>query len=361
MKTVSGFSIFETYWNSLRGDNRMPLKSDFDPVGVSSLMSQMSVFELRSNSHLHVRLIGSSLFEQGKASQTGINQFDIIDPAQKNMMSRVLDDLLIHPCMVGFSTLRTYRSGRQVHTQGNAFPFEDSNGEARFMIIVFDIDRDELRLIDDDDVLTQVEYTEIEFQDIGCGIPDWSFAVSDIRDVSFPWYDDAFAEFLSYWRSLERAGEEFPSRNSFNPMRLPKLLPHLWVAERYGDEVTSRLIGTALTNRDSMHLENGSSFRELACESDYDRFLEVLRICEDEKRMCYITTKRNLGEIAQGYHMLLLPFRREEDDHQQFIALEFARAGVSSIAEPSSFPVYDINYTILDLDRQPVQERASAR
>jgi len=57
-----------------------------------------------------------------------------------------------------------------------------------------------------------------------------------------------FDDLLTYWHRLrEEAGGVVPTRQQFNPMEVPKLLPFMFMVERQAPEkLMIRLVGTAL-------------------------------------------------------------------------------------------------------------------
>lgn len=74
--------------------------------------------------------------------------------------------------------------------------------------------------------------------------------------------DAALAGFLTYWHRL-RGMAALPSRGSFQPGDIPRLLPYLTVAEPLGERFRVRLVGTEVHNRIKRPVRIGMMLDEL--------------------------------------------------------------------------------------------------
>jgi len=88
-----------------------------------------------------------------------------------------------------------------------------------------------------------------------------------------------FEALLSYWKGLPKNGRHVPSKASFNPMQVPKMLPYLYFGERITQfDIRLRLVGDELVEPVQMMVPSRNIYESIPrgdwdiIDQYYDRF-----------------------------------------------------------------------------------------
>jgi len=173
------FQTFYDYWDALRGEALVPLKSEFDPLKVPSLMSLMSVLQWVPPDILYIRLIGTRIVEQAHEELTGTNLVDVVHEPQKQMIVEYNAAQFAHVAVGVIQTKRRYASGKSVDVKYAFIPFKGDGGELDIAIGVHKADLEANRQVAPDDPLLHAEIFTYRFVDIGNGVPDLAFSADD--------------------------------------------------------------------------------------------------------------------------------------------------------------------------------------
>lgn len=97
---MSQFDIFLDYWRSLpcEAGCDIPRKSAFNPADVKKLLPCITIHERLGRCDMRCRLTGTAIDEMFGRNFTGINLFDLYDPADHDFFAGLHDNMLNIPC-----------------------------------------------------------------------------------------------------------------------------------------------------------------------------------------------------------------------------------------------------------------------
>jgi hypothetical protein len=125
-----------TYWQGLaRRRGGVPLRSEFDPIAVPSLLSSLLIVERISAEAYKIRLQGTGFEGRGIEDWTG--QIWVDDPLDPDngpsfeLFRQVLDT----PCGLRIVGIEQSSSRRLVRFEAVGFPLADDDGTPRFIVV----------------------------------------------------------------------------------------------------------------------------------------------------------------------------------------------------------------------------------
>jgi hypothetical protein len=105
-----------------------------------------------------------------------------------------------------------------------------------------------------------------------------------------------------YWRS-KCSGERLPSRRDIDPVEIPRLLPHILLAEIWQEPflVRYRLAGTALAELYGFDYTGSYLSREREGDEGYAYYIEIYRqVCRDKRPLF----GRDSVHIRERHHIV---------------------------------------------------------
>ncbi len=107
-------------------------------------------------------------------------------------------------------------------------------------------------------------------------------------DVSLPLepntWDPQLVELYNYWKSIKPSPNRLPSRQDFDPMDVPKLLPILWMFDVHHHPLRFkfRLLGTSITpivGKEATNEWLDEAFPEVTATGVYEDYTYVAQSC----------------------------------------------------------------------------------
>lgn len=124
------FEQFTKYWKSLQAaaTGPIPLWSQFDPSKITPLLPYVYILEHRSETDMHVRLIGTSLDEVSGVAITGLNYLDVCPPQDAPIYTEVTKHVFDKPCASLLVRDVTFESGKSYTLSSLGFPMDNTDG-----------------------------------------------------------------------------------------------------------------------------------------------------------------------------------------------------------------------------------------
>jgi hypothetical protein len=172
---IEEFHSFYDYWQDLRGDILVPYKSDFDPLKIRTHMGRMTLCQLVPPDGVIVRLMASGLAEHSNIEKTGHNLLDSVQQSQKPLVYNAFDAVCTAPCVSRTLIIRHFEDDLTAKSHSLYFPFIGAEGETDIIISVDKHVNDPSDKYIGDCKEKYMELAELDFFDIGAGMPNWSF------------------------------------------------------------------------------------------------------------------------------------------------------------------------------------------
>ncbi|MEL7257107.1 MAG: PAS domain-containing protein [Pseudomonadota bacterium] len=94
---------FEAYWNSMRRDGDVPMRTDIDPRGIESLLSNAFVAEKIAPGMARMRIAGTHLCDVMGLEVRGMPVSSLIDPEDRDRLADALVELFERPATLRLS------------------------------------------------------------------------------------------------------------------------------------------------------------------------------------------------------------------------------------------------------------------
>lgn len=120
--TPKSFLDLWVYWYSIRYGKVLPDVADFDPMRITRLLPDISVFERRKPDELIYRLAGTAIAERMGHDPTGENLVDLTDPARHAFVTDLFTGIIETPAGAFVRYENTYASGRKAMVQSFFLP-----------------------------------------------------------------------------------------------------------------------------------------------------------------------------------------------------------------------------------------------
>ena len=99
----SELDAFEAYWNSMRRDGDVPLRTEIDPRGIESLLSNAFVTEKIAPGLARLRIAGTHLCDVMGLEVRGMPLSALIEPEDRDRLADALVDLFERPAILKLS------------------------------------------------------------------------------------------------------------------------------------------------------------------------------------------------------------------------------------------------------------------
>jgi hypothetical protein len=161
-----------TAWSKLPRPEIVPLRANFDPCDIASILPVISLIERAGPDEWRVRVAGTELERRWGRGLAGMTYAEVMSPQAVDVTHCEFDAICRQPC--GSWSLRhlELRSGRRLQTETLRLPLRDKDGEISLILscngeLSAEIVReaDQLREI--------VTVFEQAFFDLGAGIPNF--------------------------------------------------------------------------------------------------------------------------------------------------------------------------------------------
>ena len=178
--------VFYEYWQGLRADAPLPLRSQLRPADIKELLPFMTVVEhIPERQSAKFRLLGTAVEERFGKNFAG-QELQINDEFQSsNAMSHMLANVFSFPCGCRVVVEEEYLTTRKGVVESINLPFAGPDGQARFSVAVSKQISEYIRDFTEERGLEGQNIFEYDFMDIGFGVPDKDELPEAIRAVSF--------------------------------------------------------------------------------------------------------------------------------------------------------------------------------
>lgn len=178
--------LFYEYWQELRGDDPLPMRSQLKPSDIKPLLPFMSVVEhIPERQTAKFRLLGTAVEERFGKNFAGQELPITEDVQSNNAMAHMLANIFTLPCGCRVVVEEEYRTTRKGVVESINLPFAGPDGRTQFAISVAKQISEYIRDLTEERGLEGQSVFEYDFMDIGFGVPDKSTLPDSMRAVSF--------------------------------------------------------------------------------------------------------------------------------------------------------------------------------
>jgi hypothetical protein len=167
---------FETFWRSLRGDNLIPKRSDFQPGKARRFLSDLVLVEVQSAQEgvLRIRVTGGRFDELVGSDLSGCNPADFFPEAYRADTVASFHLLDETPCGLWQITPAHLVRGYAVHLEITMFPLAPDQNGSPFLLCHVQSLGDLMRAhLPTPNGLGLDTAAAFEFLDVGAGVPVW--------------------------------------------------------------------------------------------------------------------------------------------------------------------------------------------
>lgn len=193
--------LFE-YWKSLprERDTCIPARQNFLPTDLHSVLPRLSLLKRHHRYQVHVSMIGTANNASWRSPFIGMNAFDLTAPAMRENSAKLYAAILDQPAAALMKENITAKSGKIRCIQSLYLPMADRSSKATYIVGCSSYRRKPCYSSTNDRLLPAHNHVmDVDFIDIGCGMPDVRFEQIepvDAPNLSFHWWE----RFLPDWR-----------------------------------------------------------------------------------------------------------------------------------------------------------------
>ena len=172
----SPFREVFAYWDSVRGQELVPRRSDIKPEKLGSALNEIAIIEKKSGDFFF-RLYSSGLRERVQADITGMRVLDFSVPWAVDHSRKTWEKSLSHPA-AAFGQLRNYFSDELDHEPTRIvivdcfyLPMAQDDGTTNLLLTLYHLATPEHQKMAHAKVYGGTEMLDTYFYDIGAGAP----------------------------------------------------------------------------------------------------------------------------------------------------------------------------------------------
>lgn len=163
------FIQLATYWQEIRRGDKIPRKSDFNPMRVKPVLSEMAIMERIDKDTVVYRLAGTELTERSGTDITGINSLSTFPESVRDIINKAYDKSANKPCAGYLQAILRFADTSSYTVECLFFPLSDNEENVKYHIA--------LQFVDDKDSYKRSKPTNfvgyevpaIHYLDIGFG------------------------------------------------------------------------------------------------------------------------------------------------------------------------------------------------
>ncbi|MCR9256112.1 MAG: PAS domain-containing protein [Alphaproteobacteria bacterium] len=174
-------TLYNYYRGLLEVEGGIPARGQIDPIELSSILSNIVLFDVHRDGRVTFRLVGSDLRHRLGRDVVGMEYQILVQPERAESATRALTMVVDVPQGFRVDLFHRYPQGFSVPVEAVAFPLKSETKEYRGHVILCDgeLERDDPRAV-------EVSATEIEFA---------AALKRDMIDLGFG-YDDDFYDLV---------------------------------------------------------------------------------------------------------------------------------------------------------------------
>ena len=164
------FSKIWEYWLTIRGDNDIPFRKDFNPAKIAPHLAEIGLMEWNGERY-YLRLLGSTAINDLGVDFTGVKLSDFASKPMKEFAQKYFRRIFDFPCGLQCVAVERSHAGRVLEAAVLFLPFKVTDQHSD-QIVTF---RKELATIDYDTEssnLIHLGVNRMDFIDLGFGTPD---------------------------------------------------------------------------------------------------------------------------------------------------------------------------------------------
>lgn len=162
------FEELRSYWESIRSGQDVPLRADFRPEKIRTLLPQVTIDDYRSPDELISRLRGTDIVARFGIDLTGKNLTPLFDDGSRSTMMETARRVVETPCGARTSWTAERKDGRQVKVFAYYLPLIGGQGEKLFIGVSYETADKQWVHSDRKPVIAIAP--DIEFFDLGHGL-----------------------------------------------------------------------------------------------------------------------------------------------------------------------------------------------
>jgi len=163
---------FFKYWKSLRKNELIPLRTNFNPEDIPELLPFITIYQLLSKDNIRVKLAGTAINDRDGYNRTGDNYLDVVPDERKAKASAAFWAARNKPCGMRVIITSKSQKGLVRSIEALGLPIKDKNESPPLLYYCSPaIEKTSLLDIIKGDSLEQVSIKQRDFIDIGAGVP----------------------------------------------------------------------------------------------------------------------------------------------------------------------------------------------
>lgn len=175
------------YWQQMPrlGRQSLPERAALNPTELLELLPRVALLKRLDRYNVQASMMNMSDANLWQRPFVGINAFDLSAPAVKECRARFYSAILDHPAAAHLQESVLQKHGKHAHVKSLYLPLADKNGHASYIMActVYE-NRPYHSNVSDRLVLDHENIRELEFIDIGSGIPQMQFERPESRTAA---------------------------------------------------------------------------------------------------------------------------------------------------------------------------------
>lgn len=169
-----GGRAFLDYWLSVRQEQIMPDRENFDPTAIKPVLPHVVIHELINPKMIRLRLAGTAVVQDYGHEITGMNYLDFVQPDRRPKASEAIFLVRNHPAGMSVSLHSYSDEGNHMVRQSIALPVGDAKQGRKF--VYFCSTRNKIATLPPStpERLAVQGVMDRRFFDIGAGIPEFT-------------------------------------------------------------------------------------------------------------------------------------------------------------------------------------------
>jgi hypothetical protein len=180
------FQILYNYWQEIRDGNSIPLKSDFNPMKIASILPEIAIMERIDDNKIIYRLAGTELVKRAGVNLTGTNILNNFPTGIRKIINDAYLKSAEIPCAGHHKVIMLYEDSPPNELECLYLPLNDNEGKIRFHIVLMFLTNKKTFKLKNPRKFIGYEIPAICYFDIGFGCLDYETLPEHVANITKP-------------------------------------------------------------------------------------------------------------------------------------------------------------------------------
>lgn len=184
------------YWQSLPRDcyGGLPLRSALNPTELNDILPKLTLLKRLDKDNVMVSVLGTESDALRTSPMIGMNAYDLASPDTLEDTSKLYETILDKPTGAVMRETVSAKGGKEQKIASLFLPLADENGAPNYIMSCGVYEHDTASTPKSSrQLMGHSHIRDIDFIDIGNGIPHWEFARpeprQELQEVSSRWWE----------------------------------------------------------------------------------------------------------------------------------------------------------------------------